>query len=144
MREWPCLIPTYSSAERPESPGGPASLAWQSCVAVRNEYRYFRDLRTTFFVRGDPQVARQSLYTIVVENIPAEFRLNVSFRNLFEHMFPGQIFSTEVMQQLGTLPMEVVQLRLPCAAGTLSVYMIVQFVRSGGACKQWSTWKMQC
>lgn len=31
-------------------------LAFQVCYLVREEYRYLRDQRTAFFVRGDPQV----------------------------------------------------------------------------------------
>ena len=31
-------------------------FAIQTCMVVRNEYRHYRDLRVTFFVRGDPQV----------------------------------------------------------------------------------------
>lgn len=75
----------------------------QTCYLVREEMRRFRDLRTTFFVRGDPQVNPQSLYTIMVENIPEQYRLNVTFRMLFDNLFPGAVHSTEIMQPLASL-----------------------------------------
>ena len=49
------------------------------------------------------QVSTQKLYTVMIENIPSEYRPNVAFRTLFDHLFPGQVFSTEVMQQLKPL-----------------------------------------
>ena len=43
------------------------------------------------------QVDPQSLYTVMVENVPLEYRLNVQFRNLFDTLFPGgKVHSSEV------------------------------------------------
>ena len=86
----------------------------QTCFLVREEMRNYRDLRTAFFVRGDPRVDKQSQYTIMVENIPEQFRLNVTFRRLFDNLFPGCVHSSEVMQPLSNLRSAVKQAEL-CA-----------------------------
>jgi len=78
-------------------------LALQTCLLVRAEYRHFRDLRLAFFVRGDPQVDSQCLYTVMVENVPPQYRLNVQFRLLFDTLFPGKVHSSEMMQPLSSL-----------------------------------------
>ena len=78
-------------------------LSAHACYLVRSEYRNFRDHRLAFFVRGDPAIARQSLYTVMVENVPPQYRLNVEFRHLFDALFPGKVVASEVMSPLASL-----------------------------------------
>ena len=65
--------------------------AAQVAHLCRAEYRTYRDLRSAFFVLGDPQINRQVSYTVMVESIPPEFQSNTSFRDFFDHLFPGQV-----------------------------------------------------
>jgi hypothetical protein len=58
-------------------------------------------------LQGDPSLEPQALYTVIVENVPPQYRLNVEFRVLFDTLFPGKVHSSEVMSPLEGLRVAV-------------------------------------
>mmetsp|Transcript_1983 Transcript_1983/g.3535 ORF Transcript_1983/g.3535 Transcript_1983/m.3535 type:complete len:820 (-) Transcript_1983:1190-3649(-) len=60
------------------------------------EYENFVSLRQQYFSEGDPDVPPQQLFSIIVENIPEEFRRSNALKDLFESLFPGQVSSAQI------------------------------------------------
>jgi hypothetical protein len=60
------------------------------------EYEYFVSLRQKYLSEGDADVPTQQLFSIVVENIPEEFRRSNALKGLFETLFPGQVSSAQI------------------------------------------------
>lgn len=55
------------------------------------EYENFSKLRQNFMVNGDPDIPKQKLYSIMVENIPKKYRSSKQLKLLFEELFPGLV-----------------------------------------------------
>ena len=60
------------------------------------EYENFMGLRQKFFSEGDPDVPPQQLFSVIVENIPEEYRRSNALKDLFESLFPGQVSSAQI------------------------------------------------
>ena len=60
------------------------------------EYEHFVHLRQQFFREGDPDVPTQQLFSVIVENVPDEFRRSHALKDLFESLFPGQVSSAQI------------------------------------------------
>ena len=60
------------------------------------EYEYFVHLRHEFFLKGDPDLSTQHLYSVVAENIPKEHQTSEKLYALFENLFPGQVVSAQM------------------------------------------------
>jgi hypothetical protein len=60
------------------------------------EYENFVSLRQQYLSEGDPDVPTQQLFSIVVENIPEEFRRSNALKGLFETLFPGDVSSAQI------------------------------------------------
>ena len=67
------------------------------------EYENFVSLRQKFFSEGDPDVPIQQLFSVVVENVPPEFRRSNALKGLFETLFPGQVSSAQISLKYGAL-----------------------------------------
>ncbi|KAJ1455972.1 hypothetical protein M885DRAFT_463837 [Pelagophyceae sp. CCMP2097] len=73
------------------------ALAGFVYVVVRREYRAHRDRRCEWLLHGDPDWARQALYTVVVEHLPPALRTPAALRDHFEHLFPGAVAATTLV-----------------------------------------------
>jgi hypothetical protein len=67
------------------------------------EYENFVSLRQQYFSEGDPDVPPQQLFSVIVENIPEEYRRSNALKDLFESLFPGQVFSAQIALKYGPL-----------------------------------------
>ena len=67
------------------------------------EYENFVSLRQKFFSEGDPDVPIQQLFSVVVENVPPEYRRSNALKGLFETLFPGQVSSAQISLKYGAL-----------------------------------------
>jgi hypothetical protein len=60
------------------------------------EYENFSKLRQNFMVNGDPDIPKQKLYSIMVENIPKRYQSSKQLKLLFEGLFPGEIETARI------------------------------------------------
>lgn len=107
------LIPIYFTAAGAEGVSGVelysmgniyagGSRLWASFVAwylftgillymLHKEYENFVVARQLILKHGDPSVDLQVGYSVVVENIPLEYRSSLKLHTLFESFFPGKV-----------------------------------------------------
>lgn len=112
------LVPIYGTASKKEgvvgiamytmaqiSPGG--GRLWASLICywgyilvllylLYNEYEYFCQLRQTFMKIGDPDVTPQRLLSVMVENVPPEYRSSKKLQKFFEDLFPGDVYCAKM------------------------------------------------
>jgi uncharacterized small protein (DUF1192 family) len=67
------------------------------------EYANFTIKRGKYLKSGDPFVPRQTLYSILVENIPSKYRTSQGLYNLFDRLFPGEVLYAYVAISLAPL-----------------------------------------
>jgi hypothetical protein len=60
------------------------------------EYEFFVGMRQRFLRDGDPDIPPQQFYSVVVENIPCEYRSSKRLAELFNDMFPGEVVSARI------------------------------------------------
>eukprot|EP00602_Paraphysomonas_sp_CaronLab_P009061 CAMPEP_0185023854 /NCGR_PEP_ID=MMETSP1103-20130426/6472_1 /TAXON_ID=36769 /ORGANISM="Paraphysomonas bandaiensis, Strain Caron Lab Isolate" /LENGTH=654 /DNA_ID=CAMNT_0027556625 /DNA_START=581 /DNA_END=2545 /DNA_ORIENTATION=+ len=53
-------------------------------------------MRQQYMRDGDPDVAQQQLYSCIVENIPLELRGSNKLQQLFEQLFPGEVYCARI------------------------------------------------
>lgn len=58
---------------------------------IDREYENFARARTLFFNGVDKTLPDQMAYTVIVENIPEEYRTSDKLRDFFETLFPGEV-----------------------------------------------------
>lgn len=59
------------------------------CYLLHEEYSNFVQKRLEFLVKGDPDTAEQTYYTVMVENIPPCLRSPPKLSAFFDKLFPG-------------------------------------------------------
>lgn len=95
------ILATFTISSIPSSSPymwGPHILAWiytvVSVVAIHNEFNHYVGVRTKFVHHGDPDTSVQTLYSVLVENLPITNRSSKEILKLFEGMFgPESIHS---------------------------------------------------
>ncbi len=86
---------------------------WYSLVAVYlytalflgllfKEYKYFVSIRQIYFKRGDKGVPLQTNYSVLVENIPESLRSSEKLFDLFETLFPKEVYSARIFFQFAS------------------------------------------
>ena len=105
------LIPIYASAHGDLTGWGALTLAnvihqnhalrlwWPAifsyifslyvCRLLYQEYQLFVHKRLEYLIRGDPDTPPQTYYTLMVENIPSEYRSVPALQEFFDTLFPG-------------------------------------------------------
>jgi hypothetical protein len=67
------------------------------------EYKNFAERRKNYFTHGDPRLPVQMQYSVIVENIPPDYRTSTKLKELFEDLFPGEVHSAAMMMSLPQL-----------------------------------------
>lgn len=67
------------------------------------EFEHFVLKRLEFLIQGDPDTFQQTHYTIMIENVPPPLRSVTTLSAFFDKLFPGEVYSAEVMLQLNDL-----------------------------------------
>lgn len=67
------------------------------------EYATFAQLRADFLCYGDLELVSQVRYSVMVEQLPKELRSSVALKTYFDALFPGQVHSAVVCQDLSSL-----------------------------------------
>lgn len=112
------LVPIYGTAPSQEgvvgiamytmaniTPGG--GRLWASLIAywgftllllylLYKEYEYFTQLRQNFMKEGDPDISSQQLLTVVVENVPLQYRSSNKLKQFFDELFPGDVYCAKM------------------------------------------------
>jgi hypothetical protein len=105
------LIPVYHSAKGDLTGWGALTLAnvihkthaarlwWPAifsyifsffvCRLLYQEYDLYVKKRLEYLIRGDADTHAQTYYTLMVENIPNEYRSVPALREFFDTLFPG-------------------------------------------------------
>jgi len=65
---------------------------------IKEEYAHFVYLRQRFMASGDPDMVQQRLLTIKVENIPSNCQSDEKLWNLFNDLFPNEVYSASCCQ----------------------------------------------
>ena len=73
------------------------------CRLLYYEYKVYFEKRIHFMINGDPELPKQSNYTIMLENVPLSLRSVPKLKQLFEKLFPGQVYCIEIALDLGQL-----------------------------------------
>eukprot|EP00300_Choanocystis_sp_HF-7_P018256 c19985_g1_i1.p1 GENE.c19985_g1_i1~~c19985_g1_i1.p1 ORF type:complete len:310 (-),score=45.57 c19985_g1_i1:35-943(-) len=76
---------------------------------IRDECTKIVMLRRRFVIQGAEDVLVQSRYSVMVENIPPEFRSNAALKAYFEAIFPDQVHSAIVLRDVRELNALVVK-----------------------------------
>ena len=84
--------------------------------SINMEWKVFLNWRAEFLEAGDPDAegGRQLAYSIRVESIPPELRSDLALFSHFEMLFPGQVHSAVVHNELGVLPSLIAERRRVC------------------------------
>lgn len=64
---------------------------------MKQEYKHFVELRLDFLGKGDGLTEPQHQYSVMVENIPKDLRSDKALYNYFDKLFPGKVFSANVI-----------------------------------------------
>jgi calcium permeable stress-gated cation channel len=67
------------------------------------EYKNFVRLRQDFMRDGDPDLSSQQLYSVVVENIPRAYQSSKKLQELFEELFPENVYSAKIAMKYGPI-----------------------------------------
>jgi hypothetical protein len=70
---------------------------------LHKEYAHFVRLRQSFLKHGDIGVPPQRNYSILVENVPKEYRSSEKLMQLFETLFPGEVAYASIAVQMKVL-----------------------------------------
>jgi hypothetical protein len=70
---------------------------------LHKEYENFAYRRRNFFENGDPRLPVQMQYTVLIENVPPDYRTSPKLKVLFDELFPGEVHSAAVMMDLPEL-----------------------------------------
>lgn len=70
---------------------------------MNEEYKNFVSLRQTFMRDGSVDVPDQQMYSVMVEDVPTEYRSSDKLRSLFEELFPGQISSAKMAMKYDSI-----------------------------------------
>ena len=65
-------------------------FAFYVCRLLYQEYDLFVHKRLEYLIRGDPDTHPQTYYTLMVENIPSEYRSVPALQEFFDTLFPGE------------------------------------------------------
>lgn len=68
-----------------------------------SEYKNFVRLRQDFMRDGDPDLSTQQLYSVLVENIPPECRSSKKLQDLFEELFPDNVYTAKIAMKYGPI-----------------------------------------
>lgn len=72
-------------------------------LSIHREYENFARARTKFFNGEDKTLPPQMAYTVVVENIPTEYRSSEKLREFFDGLFPGEVLFASMAVHLEKL-----------------------------------------
>eukprot|EP01033_Poteriospumella_lacustris_P000880 gene880-633_t len=72
-------------------------------VHIHREYENFAKARTLFFNGIDKTLPPQMSYTVIVENIPPEYRTSEKLREFFDSLFPGEVLHASMAVHLEAL-----------------------------------------
>lgn len=70
---------------------------------LHKEYALFARMRQKFLMHGDIGVPPQRNYSVVVENVPMEYRSSEKLMEMFESLFPGEVASASMTVQMKAL-----------------------------------------
>lgn len=73
------------------------------CRLLYFEYKVYFEKRITFMINGDPELPKQSNYTIMLENVPLSLRSVPKLKAFFEKLFPEQVYCIEIALDLNEL-----------------------------------------
>jgi hypothetical protein len=70
---------------------------------MKSEYKHYVELRLDFLGKGDGSQDPQHHYSLMVEQVPPELRSEKALYDYFEKMFPGRVYSTNMILNLPEL-----------------------------------------
>jgi Uncharacterized integral membrane protein len=70
---------------------------------MKSEYKHYVELRLDFLGKGDGSQDPQHHYSLMVEQVPPELRSEKTLYDYFEKMFPGKVYSTNMILNLPEL-----------------------------------------
>lgn len=127
------LVPIYGTANKKDgvvgiamytmsqiSPGGDRLWASLLCYwgytlvllyLLYSEYEYFAQLRQKFMKDGDSEVPSQRLVSVIVENVPTEYRSSTKLKKFFENLFPGEIYCAKMGLKYQSIMMPILEER---------------------------------
>jgi hypothetical protein len=73
------------------------------CYLFYYEYKHFVEKRLEYLVKGDPDTHQQTHYSLLVENVPPYLRSNPALISFFDNLFPGHVYSVNVVLNLSSL-----------------------------------------
>lgn len=72
-------------------------------VYIHREYENFAKARTKFFRGVDKTLPPQMSYTVIVENVPSEYRSSEKLQEFFDNLFPGEVLFASMAVHLESL-----------------------------------------
>jgi calcium permeable stress-gated cation channel len=127
------LVPIYGTASKKDgvvgiamysmaqiSPGG--GRLWASLICywgytllllylLYSEYEYFSQLRQKFMKYGDSEIPPQRLLSVIVENVPTEYRSSTKLKKFFENLFPDEIYCAKMGLKYEAIMMPILEER---------------------------------
>jgi hypothetical protein len=73
------------------------------CFVMYNEYHNFLEKRVRYLRLGDPDTPPQAYYTVMVEKVPTSLRSAQAMADLFDNLFPGEVYSIQLACDLSQL-----------------------------------------
>mmetsp|Transcript_1674 Transcript_1674/g.7307 ORF Transcript_1674/g.7307 Transcript_1674/m.7307 type:complete len:890 (-) Transcript_1674:318-2987(-) len=74
-------------------------LAGYTLYSISQEYQHFAKLRNQFLAHGSPDVSFQTMYSVMVEDLPCHLRSSAMLHGYFEYLFPGKVHSTTLAME---------------------------------------------